>query len=127
MFVVLHFVLIETVLGLSGQFWARGASDVVSGLEELETKEEFDAAVSTLRSTLHAKARLFVAFNKAVLHKFDCGFWGGAVNYRKHEKPNPDKDAPYGCNMTQGQSWLSLGTLGVLVILFGTILNNLHI
>lgn len=42
--------------------WAQWASGVA--VQELETKEEFDAAVSTLRSTLHAKARLFVAFNK---------------------------------------------------------------
>jgi len=42
--------------------WAQWATGVA--VQELETKEEFDAAVVTLRSTLHAKARLFVAFNK---------------------------------------------------------------
>jgi len=43
--------------------WVQWATGVA--VQELETKEEFDAAVVTLRSTLHAKARLFVAFNKA--------------------------------------------------------------
>lgn len=42
--------------------WAQWATGVA--VQELETKEEFEAAVVTLRSTLHAKARLFVAFNK---------------------------------------------------------------
>lgn len=37
--------------------WAAGAA-----VQELDTKEEFDGALSTLRSSLHAKARLMVLF-----------------------------------------------------------------
>lgn len=43
--------------------WAKWAT--TPAVQELEQRSEFDEALPTLRSTLHAKARLLVAFNMA--------------------------------------------------------------
>jgi len=42
--------------------WAKWAG--TPAVQELETRAEFDEALPTLRTSLHAKARLMVAFNK---------------------------------------------------------------
>merc|ERR1719162_109314 len=42
--------------------WSKWAT--TPAVQELDTRAEFDEALTTLRSTLHAKARLMVAFNR---------------------------------------------------------------
>jgi len=60
--------------------WARWAT--TPAVQELDTREEFDAALLTLRSSLHAKARLMVAFNRADSDGLRAAFEAAAQRHR---------------------------------------------
>jgi thioredoxin-like negative regulator of GroEL len=60
--------------------WARWAAG--PAVQELETYEEFAEGMPTLRSTLHSKARLLVAFNRPDSGAFKEAFVAAAQRHR---------------------------------------------
>jgi len=60
--------------------WAKWAAG--PAVQELDTRAEFDGALETLRSSLHAKARLMVAFNRANSEGLREGLEAAAQRHR---------------------------------------------
>jgi len=60
--------------------WAQWA--LTPAVQELETRAEFDEAVTALRSSLHAKARLLVAFNREGHEGIRTAFEAAAQRHR---------------------------------------------